>query len=120
MKKILVIEDDQALALAYKKKFTQAAYDVELANNGEGGFSKAIQGKPDIIILDIMLPGKMNGFDVLQQLKLSAETKEIPVIMMTNLAEQGESALEAGAVEYLLKVNISLDKLLEIIKKYIS
>ena len=120
MKKILVIEDDRALSLAYQKKFSQAGYEVELAEDGQSGFSKATQGKPDLIILDIMLPGKMNGFDVLRQLKLSEETASIPVIMMTNLAEQGESAMEAGAVEYLLKVNVSLDVLLGKIKKYIK
>lgn len=120
MKKILVVEDDQALALAYQKKFTQAGYEAEMAYDGESGFSKAINEKPDLIILDIMLPGKMNGFDVLNQLKLSAETKDIPVIMMTNLAEQGESAIEAGAAEYLLKVNISLNTLLKKIEKYLS
>ena len=120
MKKILVVEDDQALALAYQKKFTQSGYDVKVANDGQSGFSSAAKEKPDIIILDIMLPGGMNGFDVLQQLKLSAATKDIPVIVMTNLAEQGESAKEAGAVEYLLKVNITLENLLDKIKKYLS
>lgn len=120
MSKILVIEDDQALALAYQKKFTQAGYDVELASEGRPGISKATTLKPDIIILDIMLPGGMNGFDILRQLKLTNVTKDIPVIVMTNLAEQGESALAEGAVEYLLKVNITLQDLLKKVKKYVK
>lgn len=120
MKKILIVEDDQPLALAYQKKFTQAGFEVERAEDGHSGVSKAAQFKPDIIILDIMLPGGMNGFDVLQQLKLSKETKGIPVIVMTNLAEEGESALNLGAVEYLLKVKISLQELVEKVKKYLK
>lgn len=120
MTKILVVEDDRPLALAYQKKFTQAGFTVDLAEDGQEGISKATLGKPDLIILDIMLPGGMNGFDVLQQLKLSAETREIPVIVMTNLAEEGESAMELGAKEYLLKVNITLSELLEKAKEYVG
>jgi DNA-binding response OmpR family regulator len=120
MKKILIVEDDQPLALAYQKKFSQAGFEVDRAEDGRAGVSKAIQFRPDIIILDIMLPGGMNGFDVLQQLKLSKETKDIPVIVMTNLAEEGESALNMGAVEYLLKVNISLKDLVEKVKHHLK
>ncbi|MCH7951319.1 response regulator [Patescibacteria group bacterium] len=120
MKKILIIEDDQALALAYEKKFSQAAFAVERAEDGHAGLSKATQFEPDIIILDIMLPGGMNGFDILRQLKLSNTTKNIPVIVMTNLAEQGQSALELGAEEYLLKVNISLKDLVKKVKKIVK
>jgi len=120
MKKILVVEDDQPLALAYQKKFTQAGYVVDLAEDGETGVSHAALGKPDLIILDIMLPGGMNGFDVLQQLKLSENTRSIPVIVMTNLAEEGESAIELGAKEYLLKVNITLSELINKAKQYLG
>lgn len=79
-----------------------------------------MQFRPHLIILDIMLPGGMNGFDVLQSLKLSEVTKDIPVIVMSNLAEQGESAIQLGAKEYLLKVNVSLQSLLEKVKNYIA
>ena len=120
MAKIFVVEDDQPLALAYQKKFTQVGFAVDLAGDGQSGLSKATLGKPDLIILDIMLPGGMNGFDVLQQLKLSEVTKDIPVIVMTNLAEEGESARKLGAKEYLLKVNVTLAELLEKAKKYIG
>ena len=120
MKKILVVEDDQPLALAYQKKFTQAGFTVDLAEDGQSGLSKATLGKPDLIILDIMLPGGMNGFDILRQLKLSEGTREIPVIVMTNLAEEGKSAIELGAKEYLLKVNVTLSELLSKANKYIG
>lgn len=120
MKKVLIIEDDQSLALAYQKKFSQAGFAVERAEDGQMGLGKVTQFKPDIIILDIMLPGGMNGFDILQKLKLSQETKEIPVIVMTNLADEGESALKLGAVEYLLKVDISLQFLVEKVKEYLK
>lgn len=117
MKKILIVEDDQTLALAYQKKFSQAGYEVIRAAEGRQGLNKATEVKPDLIILDIMLPGKINGFDVLRELKLSEETKEIPVFVMTNLAEEGQSAIELGAEEYLLKVNVSLQDLLDKVEK---
>lgn len=120
MKKILIIEDDQSLTLAYQKKFSQAGFEVEIAETGKSGLSKVKEFKPSLIILDIMLPGGMNGFDVLNQLKISKETQAIPIIVMTNLAEQGKAAIEGGAQEYLLKVNISLQELLEKVEKYIK
>lgn len=120
MKKILIIEDDQALALAYQKKFSQSNFEVLLAGEGPTGLTIARTKKPDLIVLDIMLPGGMNGFDILRQLKLQGETANIPVIMMTNLAEQGESAIAEGASEYLLKVNISLKDLIEKVKGYLK
>lgn len=119
-KKILFIEDDQPLALAYKRKFTQAGYQVEIADDGQNGLSKASKFQPNIIILDIILPGGMNGFDVLRQLKLTEETKNIPVLMMTNLAEEGQSAKQEGAEEYLLKVNVSLQSLLDKVEVYLK
>ena len=82
--------------------------------------TEAVESNPDMIILDIMLPGKLNGFDVLRQLKLSPSTKGIPVIVMTNLMEEGKSALELGAIEYLLKVSVSLQDLLEKVEKYLK
>ena len=120
MKTILIVEDDQPLALAYRKKFESSNFNVELAADGQSGITKATQKKPDLIILDIMLPGGMNGFDVLRQLKLSKETKTIPVLVMTNLAEEGKSAMSLGAKEYLLKVNVTLQELLDKVNRYLS
>jgi len=120
MKKVLIVEDDQSLSLAYQKKFSQSGYEVVRADDGQTGLTKAVESNPDMIILDIMLPGKLNGFDVLRQLKLSASTKGIPVIVMTNLMEEGKSAMELGAIEYLLKVNVSLQELLEKVEKYLK
>lgn len=118
-KNILIIEDDQPLAMAYEKKFTQAGFAVYRAEDGRSGLNKASEIGADLIILDIMLPGKLNGFDILRELKLSEKTKDIPVIVMTNLTEEGESAKELGAKEYLLKVNISMQDLLDRVKSYI-
>lgn len=118
--KLVIIEDDQALALAYEKKFTQAGFEVTRADDGRSGISRINETRPDIVILDIMLPGKINGFDVLRELKLSPVTKAIPVIVMTNLAEEGQSALELGAKEYLLKVNVSLQDLLVKVNQHLK
>lgn len=120
MPKVLIVEDDQPLALAYQKKFTQEGFEVSRADDGASGITKALEVQPDIIILDIMLPGKLNGFDVLRELKLADKTKGIPVIVMTNLAEEGQSAKELGANEYLLKVSVSLQELVGKVEKYLK
>lgn len=120
MKKILIIEDNQALSLAYQKKFSHSGYQVDHAEEGQTGIRKANDFKPDIIILDIMLPGGMNGFDILKKLKQSDETKSIPVLVMTNLSEQGEAAKEVGATEYLLKVKVSLEELVQKVDSYLK
>lgn len=119
MPKLLIIEDDQALALAYEKKFTQSGFEVTRADDGRSGVTKVAETRPDIIVLDIMLPGKMNGFDVLRELRLSEDHRKIPVIVMTNLAEEGQSALALGAKEYLLKVNVSLQDLLVKVREHL-
>jgi DNA-binding response OmpR family regulator len=117
MKKILFIEDDTLTTKAYHDRFSKD-YDVILAVNGIEGVSSAVRNKPDLIILDIMLGGELNGFDVLRELKLHKESSEIPVVVLTNLEAQEESAKAAGAVECLVKTNTSLEKIDEKIKKY--
>lgn len=119
MKKILVIEDDLATNQAYSNKFSKT-FEVVVATDGKDAFTKAIQQKPNLIILDIMLPGGLNGFDVLRNLKHNSLTANIPVIVLTNLSEQEEAAKEAGAVECLVKANTDIDKIESVISKYIK
>lgn len=119
MNKILFIEDDANFVKVYSEKFS-SIYQTFLAQTGAEGVSTALREKPDLIILDIMLPGHMNGFDVLRELKLNAESKNIPVVVLTNLEAQEESAKAAGAVESLIKANTSLDQITEVIKKQLK
>lgn len=101
---ILIIEDEGLLSRMYSKKLIKDGYDCEVAENGEEGLKVAKEKKPDLIICDIMMP-KMDGITVLSKLKESSDTKEIPVIMLTNLSDEEyiEKALEMGAVSYLVK-----------------
>jgi CheY-like chemotaxis protein len=104
MAKILVVEDDPLMLRMYQKIFTFEKHEVDVASDGEEGLAKVLSFNPTIILLDVMMP-KMNGLQVLEQLKANPATKAIPVIMLTNLAGQqdAETALSKGAVKYIIK-----------------
>lgn len=120
MSKILVVEDDTALAELYNFAFTKHGYEVEAAFDGEVGLLKAQTVKPAMILLDMMMP-KMNGLEVLEHLKQSDETKNIPVIILTNLADPvvEEKARAFGVTQYLLKSQYLPLDLVEIVKNII-
>jgi CheY-like chemotaxis protein len=107
MPKILVVEDEDSIREMYEMVLTSGGFEVETAEDGEEGL-KAASKKPDLIFLDIMLP-KMNGIDILRNIKQNPATKEIPVIMLTNLGQDSiiNEALNLGAQEFLVKVQIS-------------
>jgi len=108
MKKILFIEDENNLNEAYRTKFS-SVYEVDFATDATIGLQKATEWQPDLIVLDIVMAGDMNGIDVLKKLKANIETVAIPVIILTNLEDQGQTVIDLGAVEYLLKANTSFD-----------
>ena len=112
MKKILIIEDESALQKTLGEILSQQGYEVLSALNGEIGLKLAQSKKPDLILLDLILP-KIHGFDVLKKIKDNPETKEIPVIVLTNLEsiEDIKKAIELGATTYLVKANYSLEEL---------
>ena len=114
--KILIAEDDLPILDLYDKKFTGAGYEVIRAVDGGEAFQKASDTIPDAIILDIMMP-VMNGFEVLKKLKKTAETQEIPVVILSNYGEMPNitEGLMGGAVEYLIKVEHSPDEILEVV-----
>lgn len=104
MDKILLVEDDLALSDIYTITFTHENYNIIIARDGEECIYKAKTLKPDIILLDVMMP-KMNGIQALEKLKADDETKNIPVIMLSNIAEinQETRAKELGASQYIIK-----------------
>jgi len=118
MKKILFIEDESALQKAFGEIFKQENYEMISALDGEVGLRLAKLKKPDLILLDLILP-KKHGFEVLKALKEDTQTKDTPVIVLTNLAEAAEveKALELGATTYLVKAQYSLEEVLEKIKR---
>lgn len=119
---VLIVEDDVFLANIYQKKFEMEGFKVSVSDNGEKGYNDAKKKKPDIILLDILLP-KMDGFAVLAKLKSDAEVKAIPVILLTNLGQKDdvEKGLEAGAADYLIKAHFKpsevVEKVRQILKK---
>jgi CheY-like chemotaxis protein len=115
--KILIIEDDALLSRMYQIVFTSSHYEVEVANNGETGLEKAREIKPNLILLDIMMP-KLNGLEVLKRLKADPDTKDIPVVVLTNLAGSGDvqAALELGAVRYIVKSQNKPNQVDEIVR----
>ncbi len=112
MKKILIIEDESALQKTLGEVLSQQGHEVLSALNGEVGLKLAQSEKPDLILLDLVLP-KIHGFDVLKKIKENPETKEIPVIILTNLEsiENIKKAIELGATTYLVKADYSLEEL---------
>lgn len=117
-KVILFIEDESALQKTFGDLLTQEGYKMISALDGDIGLKLAIDKKPDLILLDLILP-KMNGFEVLKKMKENMATKNIPVIVLTNLEglPEVEKALELGATTYLVKANYSLEEVIEKIKK---
>ncbi len=117
-KTILFIEDESALQKTFSEVLDQEGYKVMSALDGELGLRLAKQKKPDLILLDLILP-KIHGFEVLKELKGDEATKDIPVIVLTNLEGVGdvEKALELGATTYLVKATYSLEEVIGKIKK---
>lgn len=120
MKKILIIEDDVHLRQIYNTMLAGEGYEVEQVASGMEGLTKATQIIPDLILLDIMLPGGMNGFDLLEQLKRNPATEKIPVLVLTNLDNAKATALSIGAVDYFVKTNSSIEDVVSKIKEYLK
>lgn len=121
MAKILVAEDDQFLSDAYATKLTQAGYELEKAFDGQEVLQKLETYSPDVIILDLVMP-KLDGYSVLEQLKQSEDWKDIPVIVASNLGQKQDidQAKKLGANDYVVKTDLSMNKLIEKIENLIS
>ena len=118
MKKILFIEDESALQKTFGDILGQEGYEMVSALDGQEGLRLVKAKKPDLILLDLILP-KLHGFEVLKKLKEDEDTKDIPIIVLTNLEGVGdvEKALELGATTYLVKANYTLEEVISKIKK---
>ena len=119
MAKILLVEDEELLRKMYRKKL-ELAFEVETAADGEEGLAKAREFKPDLILLDIVMP-KLNGIEVLKKIKADPVINWIPVVMLTNLATGAaiQECLEAGSQGYIIKSDSTPSKLLQDVKKFL-
>lgn len=115
MKRILIIEDDTQLQKAYQKKLTLEGFTVLQATTGQQGLS-LLKSRPDLVILDIMLPGGLNGFDVLEQIRRDPALQTLPILVLTNLDSEVKTAQDLGTVGYFVKANTAIDTIVEKIK----
>ena len=120
-KKILLVEDDTALASVYKSRLELEGFEVSHVANGELALSSAVEFKPDLIVLDAMMP-KINGFDVLDILRNTPETTNVRVIMLTALSQptDKERAKELGADDYLVKSQVVISDVVERIRHHLG
>ena len=125
MAKILLADDDPLMVRMYQKKLENDGYEVAVADDGDTALIKIKEFKPDLILLDIMMP-KINGLQVLAKLKADPETCNLPVILLTNVHGSDEDinqGLELGAVAYLVKANnrpkVVVEKVKEILGGYV-
>ncbi len=117
MQRILVVEDDRFLRKAAEAALRRQGFTVLVASDGEEGLRLARSELPDLVLLDLIMPG-LQGFEVLKLLKEDATTSAIPVIILSNLGQDSDvkKAMEAGAVDYLVKANLALDTLVARVK----
>ena len=108
MHKLLIVEDDLLLDEAYRAKFEEK-YDLRVATDGEKGIEMAKNWIPEAIVLDIFLVGKLNGIDVLNELKRDQRTKDIPVMVITNLPDIMDKVLLLGAAKCFMKTDVDLN-----------
>jgi len=115
-----MIEDDKFLRKIYRDKLTRAGFVFIEATNGIEGANKIISEKPDLVLLDLILPRK-NGFDVLIDMKRNLNTKNIPVIILSNLSQELDikRGLSFGAEDYLVKTDISLSEVVDKVRGWL-
>ncbi len=121
MKKILLIEDELTLAEFLSDKLKKEGFDVEIAEDGEIGLKKMRDLKPDLVLLDIIMP-KVGGFEVIEEAKADEELKDIPIVIISNSGQPIEldRAKELGVVDWLIKTNFDPQEVVEKVIKNIS
>ena len=120
-KKILMIEDDIFLRKVYRDKLQRSGFEFVEAINGEEGLNKVVSEKPDLVLLDIILPRK-NGFDVLREMKDNQETRGIAVVILSNLGQETDikRGMALGANDYFVKTEVTLEEVVARIKEWLK
>lgn len=120
MKKILLVEDDSMTSESYLDQLAEEDFEIVFVRTGEEALQELTSFRPDLVLLDIMLAGKMNGFDVLKQMRQDANLAQMPVIVMTNLDDQEKTAKEYQAVACYVKAQTNFEtirqKIYEVLK----
>ncbi|MBI2415658.1 MAG: response regulator [Candidatus Kerfeldbacteria bacterium] len=121
MPKVLLVEDDEMLHGMYIHKFKNQGYEVISAYNGAEGIEKSITEKPDIILLDVIMP-KMDGFVALKKMRKNSDTAKTPIIMLTNLGQDEDirKGKELGADDYFIKANHTPQEVVDKVKTLLN
>ncbi len=121
MKKILLIEDEEIMVDLLQKKLTKEGYEILVARDGEEGLMVARETKPNLILLDIIMP-KMGGFEVMEEMTKDKELKKIPIIVISNSGQPVEldRAQKLGAKDWLIKTDFDPREVLEKVIKQIG
>jgi len=119
--KILIVEDDKYYSRAYKDGFEDAGFTVVSANDGKEGLGKIKSDKPDLVLLDLLMPVE-GGFEVLEELRMDDEAKAVPVIILSNLGQDSDiqRAKELGAADYLMKSDLTMKEVIAKVKEHIA
>lgn len=116
MRQVLIVDDDLDLQRLYSEKLGVSGFETKVATDSDQAYQFVKDSPPNLILLDVMIPGKMNGLEFLNFLKKNEASKNIPVIVLTNLDNQKEDALKSGASDYFVKANVSLNELVDKVK----
>ena len=119
--KVLIIEDDRYISKMFQLKLSLDGMDVQVAENGHQGIEKVKEFSPDIILLDILMP-EMDGYEVLEAIKGEDQTKDIPVLIMSNLGQEVhiQKAMDLGAIGYIVKSQYTPSNVSEKVKEVLS
>lgn len=120
-KRVLVAEDDRVLRRACEEILKRGGYTVLSAEDGAAALELARQEHPDLVLLDLLMP-KLSGLDVLRSLKAADETRDIPVVILSNSSRaiEMDEATALGAAGYLVKANLSLQDLIEHVRRHVG
>jgi len=120
-RKILLVEDDDSLASVYSTRLEAEGFSIKRVPNGEDALSAALEFRPDLILLDVMMP-KVSGFDVLDILRNTPETANLQVIMLTALSQESDKARaeELGVDDYLVKSQVVIADVVERVKHHLN
>ena len=121
MKKILIIEDEEVLLGLLQERLVQEGYQVDIAKDGQEGLGKIRKFKPDLILLDIIMP-KMGGFEVMEEVNKDEELKTIPIIIVSNSGQpvELERAKKLGVRDWLIKTDFDPQEVIDKVKKQLE
>ena len=119
--KILIVEDEEALSRVLKEKFETEGFEATIVDNGADAAPTAVKFKPDVVVLDLILP-KKDGFAVLAEMKADAELKSVPIVVLSNLGEDEniKRAISLGAADYFVKTQHPINEIIEKVKEQMT